>query len=269
MPYSTLISADELKPHIGDSRCKIFDVRHDLFDREAGPRAYQAGHIPGARFVHIDDDLSGTKTGRNGRHPLPPRTSCGAARAGHRRHADRRVDARRIVRRSLGGCAVAAVTSAAVSTAGGRRGAASGARPARRRWAASAVRFEGCGRHTGRLRCPRRPRLSSTRDLQTLSRRQEPIDPVAGHVPGALNRPWTQNLTVNSVSGAGATARGFTACSATAPRIALRSVRWGVTACHHVLAMEVAGLPGSALYAGSWSEWIADPARPVHTGAEP
>ena len=73
MPYTTLISADTLKPHIEDSDWKILDVRNDLFDRDAGLRAYQAGHIPGARFAHIDDDLSGTKTGRNGRHPLPPR----------------------------------------------------------------------------------------------------------------------------------------------------------------------------------------------------
>jgi rhodanese-related sulfurtransferase len=73
MDYKTLVSAETLKAHLNDTRWAIFDVRHDLFDLEAGPRAYRAGHVPGAQFASIDDDLSGTKTGRNGRHPLPDR----------------------------------------------------------------------------------------------------------------------------------------------------------------------------------------------------
>ncbi len=73
MDYTTLVSAETLKAHLDDPRWAIFDVRHDLFDLDAGPRAYRAGHVPGAQFASIDNDLSGAKTGRNGRHPLPNR----------------------------------------------------------------------------------------------------------------------------------------------------------------------------------------------------
>ena len=100
---------------------------------------------------------------------------------------------------------------------------------------------------------------------------QEPIDPVAGHIPGALNRPWAHNLQPDQRFKPPAQLRAeFTALlgARTANDVA-HQCGSGVTACHNVLAMHVAGLPGAALYAGSWSEWIAEPSRPVATGAQP
>jgi thiosulfate/3-mercaptopyruvate sulfurtransferase len=100
---------------------------------------------------------------------------------------------------------------------------------------------------------------------------QEPIDPVAGHIPGAVNRAWQQNLTADQrfKSSTELRAEFDTLLSGRAPNQVTHQCGSGVTACHSVLAMEVAGLPGSALYSGSWSEWIADPSRPIRTGAEP
>jgi thiosulfate/3-mercaptopyruvate sulfurtransferase len=99
---------------------------------------------------------------------------------------------------------------------------------------------------------------------------QEPIDPVAGHIPGARNRPWQRNLEADQTfKSPQALRQEFEAALGSTP--ASRVVHQcgsGVTACHNLLAMEIAGLAGSALYAGSWSEWIADPGRPVATGDE-
>jgi thiosulfate/3-mercaptopyruvate sulfurtransferase len=97
---------------------------------------------------------------------------------------------------------------------------------------------------------------------------KEPLDPVAGHIPGALNRPFTQNL---DPQGRFASAQdlhaAFTALlGSLAPAEVVHQCGSGVTACHNLLAMELAGLPGSRLYPGSWSEWCADPARPVERG---
>ena len=100
---------------------------------------------------------------------------------------------------------------------------------------------------------------------------QEPIDPVAGHIPGAVNRAWQQNLTADQRFKSSTELRTEfdTLLGGRAPNQVTHQCGSGVTACHSVLAMEVAGLPGSALYSGSWSEWIADPSRPIRTGAEP
>ena len=97
---------------------------------------------------------------------------------------------------------------------------------------------------------------------------QEPIDPVAGHIPGARNRPWQQNLNADQTfkSPSELRAEFNTLLGEQVPSQVAHQCGSGVTACHNVFAMELAGLPGSALYGGSWSEWIADPARPVATG---
>ncbi len=97
---------------------------------------------------------------------------------------------------------------------------------------------------------------------------EEPIDPVAGHIPGARNRPWQQNLNSDQTFKASSVLRSeFDALlDQLAPDHVTHQCGSGVTACHNVFAMELAGLAGSALYGGSWSEWIADPARPIATG---
>jgi len=100
---------------------------------------------------------------------------------------------------------------------------------------------------------------------------QEPIDPVAGHIPGARNRPWLSNLNPDQTFKSSADLRREfdQALAGKSPENVTHQCGSGVTSCHNIFAMELAGLPGSALYAGSWSEWVSDPSRPVAKGADP
>jgi thiosulfate/3-mercaptopyruvate sulfurtransferase len=284
MPNTTLITADALKARLGDARLKIFDVRHDLFDPDAGTRAYGSGHIPGAQFANIDSDLSGLKTGSNGRHPLPARAALVERfRAWGIDHDSQLVAydaqggqfASRLwwLARWLGHGTVAVLDGGwpAWLAAGGPVDTAAPA-PARGSFnegpslvalmTASDV-LAALG-DAGRL-------LVDARLPERYRGEQEPIDPVAGHIPGAVNRPWPQNLNAEQRFKSPEQLRAeFEALlAARAPSALAHQCGSGVTACHNVLAMEVAGLTGSALYAGSWSEWIADPTRPIRTGAQP
>ena len=279
-----LVSAAELQQKLADPHWKIFDVRHDLFDLEAGLRAYRAGHIPGAQFASIDDDLSGTKTGRNGRHPLPLRdTLIERFRAWGIDSSTQIIayDAQggqfaarlwwlslwlghRAVAVLDGGWSAWIASGGAIETAEAvpERGDFTAAESlvsvvdAREVLAASGLRE--------RL-------LVDARMPERYRGEQEPIDPVAGHIPGAVNRAWQQNLAPDQRFKTPTQLRSeFDALlGGRAPNQVTHQCGSGVTACHSVLAMEVAGLPGSALYSGSWSEWIADPSRPIRTGAEP
>jgi thiosulfate/3-mercaptopyruvate sulfurtransferase len=284
MDYTTLVSAETLNAHLGDPRWAIFDVRHDLFDLDAGPRAYRAGHVPGAQFASIDNDLSGAKTGRNGRHPLPNRDSLAAQfRAWGLRNDSQIVAydaqggqfAARLwwLARWLGHARVAVLdggwpawiaaggtteTTAVVHTAGDFSAGESLVRIV----TADAV-LAALGQRDRLLLDARMP--------ERYRGEQEPIDPVAGHIPGALNRPWQHNLTADQRFKSPAELKAeFSALMGDRPSDAVaHQCGSGVTACHNVIAMKIAGLPDSALYAGSWSEWIADPRRPIRTGAEP
>jgi thiosulfate/3-mercaptopyruvate sulfurtransferase len=284
MNYTTLIPAAALKSHVDDPHWKIFDVRHDLFDLGAGLRAYEAGHITGAQFAHIDTDLSGAKTSSNGRHPLPPREEL-AERfrawgidddnqiAAYDAHGGQFAARLWWLARWLGHTAVA-VLDGGWSAWLAEKGAVESVTPAHRRGTFKAnapvvrvVTSDDVLRAIGDAS----QLLIDARMPERYRGEQEPIDPVAGHIPGALNRPWSQNLTseqrfkspdalraeFGELLGARPADRTMFHCGS------------GVTACHHVLAMEVAGLHGAALYAGSWSEWIADSTRPVRTGAAP
>jgi thiosulfate/3-mercaptopyruvate sulfurtransferase len=284
MAYTTLISAADLMSRVDDIDWRIFDVRHDLFDRDAGMRAYRAGHVPGAQFAHIDDDLSGIKTGLNGRHPLPLRDQLvarfrewgidnGTQIIAYDAHGGQFAARLWWLARWLGHTSTAVLDGGwpAWLAAGGAVAAEVPA-PARGSFVASpstvSVRDTrdvlDSLNDTSRL-------LIDARLPERYRGEVEPIDPVAGHIPGALNRPWTQNLTGDQRFKSPAELRAeFTALlGARRGDQVMHQCGSGVTACHHVLAMEVGGLPGSALYSGSWSEWIADPSRPVHTGAAP
>ena len=284
MSYTTLITAEALKSHLNDADWRIFDVRHDLFDLDAGLRAYQAGHVPGARFADIDNDLSGVKSGRNGRHPLPPREALvvrfrewginnSSQIIGYDAHGGQFAARLWWLARWLGHSSVAVLD---------------GGWPA---WLAAGGAVESAEApftHGGFVATEATISVTNAQDVlraigdparllidarlpERYRGEQEPIDPVAGHIPGALNRPWTQNLTSEQRFKSPAELRAeFAALLGTRPadHVTLQCGS-GVTACHHALAMEVAGLPGSALYSGSWSEWIADPTRPVRTGAAP
>jgi thiosulfate/3-mercaptopyruvate sulfurtransferase len=282
--FSTLVTVAQLQDHLFDADWCVLDVRHDLMDTESGRRSYAAGHIPNAVFAHIDDDLSGRKTGRNGRHPLPARADL--VQAFGRWGIDN--DTQIVAYDASGGQFAVRVWWLARWLGHSRVAVLDGGWPA---WLAQTGRSSTAAAERPPGHFTERPSLVTvltaddivrnlaTQDHLVLDARtaeryrgeQEPIDPVAGHIPGARNRPWLANLNPDQTfKSASALRREFDAALGSLPadRVA-HHCGSGVTACHNVLAMEIAGLPGSALYAGSWSEWVADPARPVATGEEP
>jgi thiosulfate/3-mercaptopyruvate sulfurtransferase len=278
--FTTLISTEELARHMDDPIFVLVDCRHDLADVDAGERAYRAGHLPGALFMHLDRDLSGPKTGRNGRHPLPAIGALAAALGRAGINAARQVvayDQNNGVWASrlwwllhwLGHDAVAVLD-------GGFDRWRAEARPV-----TSAV---SAPRPATFVPKPPAPVASADEILDHLDDNAllvldaraperyrgetEPIDPIAGHIPGAHNRPYTENLTRDgSFKPAEELRSEFEALLAGRPAAeVVHQCGSGVTACHNALAMTIAGLPGSRLYPGSWSEWVADPARPVARG---
>jgi len=288
-----LVTTEQLAAHLDDSAWIVFDCRHDLMDAAKGERAYAKGHIPGARFASVDTVLSGAKTGRNGRHPLPNPAAFAGFLAAHGVGM-----ATQVVAYDASGGQYAArfwwlarwigvdhvvlldggwakwvaenrpqsAGSAAVPevAAGIRRD-----RPADRTlnaspnpahvWAAEDV--------LGRMNDPHSA-LIDARAPERYRGEVEPVDAVAGHIPGALNRFFKANLHDDlTFRSPDALRQEFEALLAgkRASEVG-HQCGSGITACVNLFAMEYAGLRGSKLYAGSWSEWIADPKRPVARG---
>ncbi len=256
-----------------------------MADTEAGARSYRDGHLPGAHYLHLDRDLVDAALppdGRfRGRHPLPARAAFAAAvgRLGVTPASavvayDRQGSAfaarawwmlRWLGHREVavldGGLPAWVAAGGALSTELPRPQAApsypDAAAPLSRSVDAAALRTA-----LGRVR------LIDARAAERFRGDVEPLDPVAGHIPGALNRPFKDNLDAQGRFLLPAALR-----TAFAPLLAghdadavVHHCGSGVTACHNLLAMEAAGLPGAALYPGSWSEWCADPARPIARG---
>lgn len=280
--YTTLIDANELARHLGEPRWCLIDCRHDLANPAFGREAYERGHLPGAWFLNLDEDLSGPLSGTNGRHPLP--------------------DPDRLAHR-LGACGIDRDTQVvAYDDAGGMYAA--------RLWwllrwmghQAVAVLDGGfqawCA--AAKVLTTELPRATPTRYLPALQGNavnaafveqhlssadmvlidarspdrfrgeNENLDPVAGHIPGAINRFFKDNLGPDGrFKQASVLREEFgNLLRGRDPRKVVHQCGSGVTACHNLLAMESAGLSGARLYPGSWSEWCADPARPVATGAQ-
>lgn len=276
-----LVSVEQLREHLNDPRWCVVDVRHDLFDADAGIRAYREGHIPGAVFANIDTHLSGTKTGLNGRHPLPSRDDLIEAFRVWGINNDTQIvayDAQggqfasRLwwLARWLGHQSVALLDGGWSKWSSETR-LTSREVPVRPRGNFTAgdsmMPLVSVQQVLQQLEASDRILLDA-RTPERYRGEQEPIDPVAGHIPGARNRPWQQNLNADQTfkSPSELRAEFNTLLGEQAPSQVAHQCGSGVTACHNVFAMELAGLPGSALYGGSWSEWIADPARPVATG---
>ena len=284
MTWTTLIDAAALQSLLGAGAPPpvVIDTGFDLADTGAGERDYEAGHLPGAHYWHIDRDLSGAKTGRNGRHPLPDRESF-AERAGALGIGPATqvvvYDAHGGVYASRAWWLLRWIGHAAVAVLDGGRGAwlAAGgtltAEPPQLAPAAPAPYPARTGLAPALDADALAARLGATplldaRVPERFRGEVEPLDAKAGHIPGALNRPFRDNL------GAGARFKTteqlraeFTPLlGAAAPADVVHYCGSGVTACHNLLAMEVAGLAGSALYPGSWSEWSSDPARSIALG---
>jgi thiosulfate/3-mercaptopyruvate sulfurtransferase len=276
-----LIRPSELAGHTADPAWIIFDCRHDLGDPAKGARLYAAGHVPGAHFAPVDTALSGPKNGRNGRHPLPAPEDFAEFLAAHGVTAETTI----VAYDDVGGQFAARLWWLArwIGLArvglldGGWQGWTSAGLPV-------ATEVPGCRRGAVTARVApdwvwsadeTRRRISDPRSVVIDARAAEryrgdvePIDPVAGHIPGALNRFYKANLNPDLTFRPAAELRAeFTALLAGRdPADVGHSCGSGITACANLFAMEHAGLAGSHLYAGSWSEWIADPTRPVAKG---
>ena len=277
MSGSTLVSTEELSASLGAWR--IFDCRHDLASPELGERQYREAHLPGALLAHLDRDLSAPKNGSNGRHPLP---DPGAFIAWLGQQGLRPED--RVACYDAGNGAMAARLwwmlrwvgheSVAVLDGGVAKWRAEG-RPV----SAELPRFAP-SRYPARWRSEMAVSVKSLEaqlrsslliDARAAARwrgEAEPIDPVAGRIPGARNRFNMDNVQPDGTfKSPEALRKDF--LSILAGRAASEAVHYcgsGVAACHNLLAMEIAGLKGARLYAGSWSEWSADPARPRESG---
>ncbi len=279
MSYGTLISADQLRSLPGP--VVLLDCSFELSDSSAGERAFAAGHLPGALYAHLDRDLSGAKVPGQGRHPLPERAAF-AARAGAwgvrpgvqvvAYDAQGGPYAARLwwLLRWLGHDAVAVLDGgvAAWQAAGGalETGAASAAGASTAPYPASAAPAMPSIDSDALLAALGRVRVLDARAGERFRGEVEPLDPVAGHIPGATLRFFKDNLLPDGRFKPAAQLRAEFDCYATPPEQVVHQCGSGVTACHNLLAMTHAGLAGARLYPGSWSAWCSDPARPVARG---
>ena len=281
MTYTTLVSAATLQQNFDNPNWVIVDCRFSLSEAEAGAYAYRHGHIPNARYAHLDKDLSSAITDYTGRHPLPDFI---------------------LLAKKLGAWGITNNSQVVAYDDAG------GAFAGRLWWLLRCLGHEhvavldGGIKYWQKLELPVtttlpackpttfRPYLNTACWLNALQVQnglaqrsiclidartpkryrgeQEPVDPVAGHIPHALNRAFHLNLDNSGLFlSAGQLRNQFSRLIGdTSPEQVVHTCGSGVTACHNLLAMEHAGLTGSKLYAGSWSEWIRDKNRPVAVG---
>lgn len=278
MTYTTLISAQTLQQQLEHPDLVIVDCRFSLADSAAGSYAYRHGHIPHARYAHLNQQLSSAVTALTGRHPLPDFTQ---------------------LANTLGAWGISNSSQVVVYDDAG------GAFAGRLWWLLRSLGHQQVAVLDGGIQHWKRQGYALTTVLphikpsvfrpylnphewltasqvqNALARKaiclvdartperyrgeQEPIDPVAGHIPGALNRPFQQNLNPQGLflSPEQLALQFKHLLGAYHPEQTVHYCGSGVTACHNILAMEVAGLTGSKLYAGAWSEWIRDKNRRV------
>ncbi len=275
-----LVSPEQLMAALaGGATPLILDCGFDLADPGAGERAFAQGHLPGAVHAHLDRDLAGAKTGRNGRHPLPARTDWAAtlARLGA-------TPARAVVVYDAQGAMYAARAWWMLRWAGHRAVSVLDGGLAAWQAAGGALEAGAVAPVAAPAAYPLGDSLVGTLDadalLKSLGRvalldarageryrgEVEPLDARAGHIPGARSRFFKDNLDAAGRFRPAAELRAAFEAFGAAPAQVVHQCGSGVTACHNLLAMEVAGLPGSVLYPGSWSEWSSDPTRPVAVG---
>lgn len=283
MTYTTLVSTEELASHLDDPDWVVIDCRFTLTDKEAGRNAYLKGHIPGAQYAHLDDDLASPVTGQTGRHPLPDVEQLSARLGQWGIDGSKQV----VVYDDTFGAMAVRLWWLLKWLGHDTVALLNGAYPkwVREHRPVSDEHHEPVA--TTFIASVRNELVATADDLQDklaegscvlvdaraeerFSGEVEPLDKVAGHVPGAVNRPYDDNLDISGelmsadelreeyeeLLGDHVSSQAIHMCGS------------GVTACHNVLAMEAAGMNGSRLYVGSWSEWITDPGRPVATGEE-
>jgi thiosulfate/3-mercaptopyruvate sulfurtransferase len=281
MRYTTLVTTDTLANILPDPSLIVVDSRFDLADTDAGERAYVERHIQGAVYAHLDRDLSGQKTGQNGRHPLPRpallaltfgRLGIGAHTQVVVYDQDSGMFASRVwwMLRWLGHDEVAVLDGGFAKWSAENRPTRAGAESKPVREFAPRPRPDMVADEVDVRALLGRSdwRLLDARAPERFRGETEPLDRVPGHIPGAVNHFFKWNL---DEAGAFRPAddlrkRLRERIGSVPPQQIVCYCGSGVTACHNLLAFEHAGLSGGRLYAGSWSEWAADPARPIETG---
>ena len=277
-----LVDAGRLRQHLHDPDWILLDCRHDLFDGPRGARVYAESHVPGASLVPVETALSGTKTGTNGRHPSPSAADFAAFLNQHGV-----TPATQLVAYDDAGGQYAArlwwlarwigLSRVAVLDGGWNKWLADGQPvttvvPTLRGGGTIVPKPDSAPVCTSAdVLAGLQAGESHVLDARTAERfrgENEPIDPVAGRIPTARNRFFKLNLNADlTMRPAAELKREFEDLLAGwHPAQVIHQCGSGVTACANLLAMEYAGLPGSRLYPGSWSEWIAAPTRPVARG---
>lgn len=274
--YKTLIDCDGLRAALGRTDWVIVDCRFDLADPAAGRRAYEQSHLPGALYAHLDEELSAPRTPESGRHPLPSPARLCSLFGQWGIDSDKQV----VAYDNAGGTIAARLwwllrymghEAVAVLDGGWAAWTAAGLPVTAEVRTPTPTVFTGA---------PRRDRVVETDAVATVARlidsrdpvryrgESEPLDPVAGHIPGALNYFCRNNLDADGKFRSRGDLRTSFAplFSGVAPEDVAFYCGSGVTACHNILAALHAGYAEPRLYAGSWSEWCADPRRPVATG---
>jgi thiosulfate/3-mercaptopyruvate sulfurtransferase len=283
--FTTLIDVESLRALIGTPGALVLDCRFDLAAPAAGREAYLRGHIPGARYLDLNRDLSGPVSAASGRHPLPDPIALDAFFRG----LGVVPDTQAVVYDDSNGSFAArawwllrwlhhpkvAVLDGGMSAWLRARGALESGEPSRVAAGQSlppAVQVDrravlGTDELIAALDNPR-TLLIDARAAERFAGAVEPIDPVAGHIPGAANHPFSANLRADGrfLPAEELERRWRDRLAGASPADVIVMCGSGVTACHNLLALERAGFAGAKLYAGSWSEWIRDPSRPVARG---
>mgnify|MGYP000846182056 FL=1 len=280
-PFTSLISVQELVESATPS-WRIFDCRFRLADPAAGQQAYAEGHLPDALFLDLEEDLSGPTSGLNGRHPLPDPQHLAAKLGSLGVGPDTQV----VAYDDTGGMFASRLWWLLRWLGHGKVAVLDGGLQA---WAAcgkaltTAIPEPTAARFEARLQRDMKVNadyvlshlddpevvIIDARSPDRFRGENETLDPVGGHIPGAINRFFQDNLGPDGRFKQAAQLQeelGKLIKGGDAHKVVAQCGS-GVTACHNLLAMEAAGLDGARLYPGSWSEWCADPARPVATGA--
>ncbi|MDO8892501.1 MAG: sulfurtransferase [Sulfurimicrobium sp.] len=281
MKFTSLVSAAQLAQHLNDPDWIIFDCRFTLSNPDSGRQAHQTGHIPGARYAHLNDDLSSEVTSHSGRHPLPDAQLLAQKLGKWGVDSSKQV----IVYDDSFGSMASRMwwllrwlghESVALLDGGIQRWIRDGhpmtaempaitptefvAHPDSSMWVDAkciedALRSDKC-------------LIIDARSEERFSGEREVLDKVAGHIPGSINYPFEDNLDMGGTYMTAEELREayLDLLNGVEPQRVVHMCGSGVTACHSLIAMEHAGLKGARLYPGSWSEWITDPGRPVETG---
>jgi thiosulfate/3-mercaptopyruvate sulfurtransferase len=274
-----IITANQLEELINEgSDVLICDCRFDLTNAKAGFEMYKTAHITGAIYVNVDQDLSGKKTGSNGRHPLPTpeewaKTRQGLGIANHTHvvaydsHGGTFASRLWWMLRSIGHASVQVLDGGLDAWNGSFSSVGRAPKPLSTK--PEAYPYQGVvliDEMEKNVATQERKMVIDARAPDRFRGENETLDPVGGHIPGATNRCFKENLVAGKFKSPELLYKEFVLLiGQQKPGTIIHSCGSGVSACHNLLAMEAAGLSGSRLHVGSWSEWCSDPKRPIET----